>query len=151
MAAYRTYWKAIEAATNACAVANQNPCQQWQANPNDPALGDVASGVALGALVENLRGLRRQGLVVRGEVILTRADGTPSFSVTRVTADSATVIDCHDASHYLAYDAATGALRDVSDPRRALWTVSMSKEAGRWKVSNVVDNSKEDQGRCASQ
>jgi hypothetical protein len=148
--AYRAYWKAYEAAADSCSVAGQDPCQERQANPNDPALGLHATGPPLAALVKHLRQLRKEGEVARGEVVLTWPDGTPSFTVVMSGEDNATLTDCHDASSFLAYDAATGALRDVSDPRRALWTVSMVKEPDGWKVSDIVNHSKEDQGRCGS-
>lgn len=136
-AAYHSYWVVVESASD-------------PPNRNDPRLADHATGAGLKALVDHLSQLQQNGLVVRGEVILTMPDGSPSFTFQSFAGDAATLRDCHDASHFLAYDAKSGALRDTVDTRRSLWTVDMVREAGSWKVSNITDHSREDQGRCAN-
>lgn len=116
VAAWRRYWDVYLAASDPM-------------NPTDSRLPEVATGDALTTVTSAFLASKSDGEVFRGTIELNPA--TP-----RVTGDSATLRDCY-LSHILAYDAGTGALRDQSSGVRRLVSVSLTKEAGTWKVERI--------------
>ena len=124
LTAYRDFWDAFRQVTDPPA-------------PESDLLAQHATGQELSDLRVRLTRLRTDGIVIRGTIDLDPR-------VESMTNDAATVRDCHDASHFLKYDAKTGELRDTVDPNRVLWSVAMVQESGVWKVATVTE-----QGRCA--
>jgi hypothetical protein len=101
------------------------------ANWRSPRLDDHATGLALAESQATFRSLRQRGLVARGTVKV-RA------KVLSVKGTTATLYDCNSTSNFLAYDAATGELRDRSSGRSNGKTVTLVRRNGTWKVAKTV-------------
>ncbi|MDF2257668.1 hypothetical protein [Streptantibioticus ferralitis] len=87
VAAYRAMWKDLEAAGRT-------------ADPNAPQLGDHAAGGALRLLKYGLAKDRQDGVIAKGEVILSPQveSATPAAAPKQVK-----IVDCSDGSHWLVY------------------------------------------------
>ena len=118
LAAYRAFWADVVAVGKTA---------DWRS----PRLADHATGEALAEARATFRSLKARGLVARGMVKL---DAT----VLSVSRTKATLYDCNDTNHFLAYDAKTGALRDKSTGRKNGKTVTLLPQGGIWKVANVA-------------
>jgi PBP1b-binding outer membrane lipoprotein LpoB len=101
------------------------------ANWRSPRIDDHATGQALLDAQATYRSLNRRGLVARGTVKV-RA------KVLSIRGNKATVYDCNSTSNFLAYDAATGELRDKSSGRSNGMTVTLVRTNGVWKVAKAV-------------
>ena len=91
----------------------------------------AGTGNALAAAQATYRDLSQRGLVARGTVKV-RA------KVLSIKGSTATVYDCNSTSNFLAYDAATGELRDKSSGRSNGMTVTLVRTNGVWKVAKAV-------------
>jgi hypothetical protein len=118
LAAYRAFWDDMVAVG---ATAN------WRS----PRIDDHATGQALLDAQATYRSLNRRGLVARGTVKV-RA------KVLSIKGNKATVYDCNSTSNFLAYDAATGELRDESSGQSNGMTVTLVHTNGVWKVAKEV-------------
>jgi hypothetical protein len=122
LAAYTGMWKEMQAAAVTA---------DWTA----PRLASYASGEALQILVSGLRSDHRQGLVVKGtlvmhpKVISQKPSGNP---------DQVVIRDCSDDSHWLNYVAATGKLQNNVPGGHRLAEALVTRAAGRWTVSRLV-------------
>ena len=115
-AAWRRFWDVY--------VAASNPM-----NPADPRLKEVATGDELKTLTSAFLASKTAGEVYKGNIDLAPTD-------VNVAGDTATLRDCY-LSHILAYDAATGTLRDQASNVRRLVRANLVKEGGVWKVSSI--------------
>jgi PBP1b-binding outer membrane lipoprotein LpoB len=118
LAAYRAFWNDMIAVG---ATAN------WRS----PRIDDHATGQVLLNAQATYRSLNRRGLVARGTVKV-RA------KVLSIKGNKATVYDCNSTSNFLAYDAATGELRDESSGQSNGMTVTLVRTNGVWKVAKEV-------------
>jgi PBP1b-binding outer membrane lipoprotein LpoB len=118
LAAYRAFWDDMVAVG---ATAN------WRS----PRIDDHATGQVLLDAQATYRSLNRRGLVARGTVKV-RA------KVLSIKGNKATVYDCNSTSKFLAYDAATGELRDESSGQSNGMTVTLVRTNGVWKVAKAV-------------
>jgi hypothetical protein len=122
LAAYTGMWKEMQAAAVTA---------DWQ----DPRLASYASGEALQILVTGLRSDHRQGLVVKGtlvmhpQVISRKPSGDP---------DQVVIRDCSDDSHWLNYVAATGRLQNNVPGGHRLVEALVTRASGQWTVSRLV-------------
>jgi hypothetical protein len=122
LAAYTGMWREMQSA---------GVTADWR----DPRLASYASGEALQILVRGLRSDRRQGLVVKGmlvihpHVISRKPAGDP---------DQVVIRDCSDDSHWLNYVAATGKLQNAVPGGHRLVEALVTRAAGRWTVSRLV-------------
>jgi hypothetical protein len=107
------------------------------ANWRSPRIDDHATGQALAEAQATFRSLKSRGLVARGTV---KVDA----KVLSIKGGTAVVYDCNSTSNFLAYDAATGELRDKSSGRSNGKTVTMLLRGGTWKVAKTVT----EVGRC---
>jgi hypothetical protein len=101
------------------------------ANWRSPRIDDHATGQAVLDAQATYRSLNRRGLVARGTVKVRP-------KVLSIKGNKATVYDCNSTSNYLAYDAATGELRDKSSGRSNGMTVTLVRTNGVWKVAKAV-------------
>ncbi len=124
LADYRAFWDDMVAVGK---TAN------WQS----PRIDDHATGQALAEAQATYRSLKSRGLVARGTV---KVDA----KVLSIKGGTAVVYDCNSTSNFLAYDAATGELRDKSSGRSNGKTVTMLLRGGTWKVAKTVT----EVGRC---
>lgn len=119
LAAYTHFWRVYIAAAS-------------RADPNHPELAQVATGQALEGLRLQLAADRRQDIVARGQ---------PTRSATRIThltSHRAELTECLDSNQWLAYDAATGKLRDApSGTVRRIRAVLIRSAGGAWKVTEL--------------
>lgn len=119
-AAYTQYWPRS-------AQAPHQPEDTWQA-----ALGAVAVDPQLSTTLEAMRRNKSVGLTTYGDV-------TVRISSVEITGDSATIVDCQDASRAGQADAATGDRKTVGVPRMPVHaTLARGTADGRWKVSQLV-------------
>lgn len=118
LAAYRAFWDDLIAV---------GATADWRS----PRLADHATGKALAAAQATYRLLHRRGLVARGTV-------TVRAKVLSIKGNTATLYDCNSTAHFLAYDRATGKLRDTSSGRSNGKTVTLVRMSGAWKVANTV-------------
>ena len=107
------------------------------ANWRSPRIDDHATGQALAEAQATFRSLKSRGLVARGTV---KVDA----KVLSIKGGTAVVYDCNSTSNFLAYDAATGELRDKSSGRSNGKTVTMLLRGETWKVAKTVT----EVGRC---
>jgi hypothetical protein len=107
------------------------------ANWRSPRIDNHATGQALAEAQATFRSLKSRGLVARGTV---KVDA----KVLSIKGGTAVVYDCNSTSNFLAYDAATGELRDKSSGRSNGKTVTMLLRGGTWKVAKTVT----EVGRC---
>jgi hypothetical protein len=107
------------------------------ANWRSPRIDDHATGQALAEAQATFRSLKSRGLVARGTV---KVDA----KVLSIKGRTAVVYDCNSTSNFLAYDAATGELRDKSSGRSNGKTVTMLLRGETWKVAKTVT----EVGRC---
>ncbi len=107
------------------------------ANWRSPRIDDHATGQALAEAQATFRSLKSRGLVARGTV---KVDA----KVLSIKGGTAVVYDCNSTSNFLAYDAASGELRDKSSGRSNGKTVTMLLQGGTWKVAKTVT----EVGRC---
>jgi hypothetical protein len=107
------------------------------ANWRSPRIDDHATGQALAEAQATFRSLKSRGLVARGTV---KVDA----KVLSIKGRTAVVYDCNSTSNFLAYDAATGELRDKSSGRSNGKTVTMLLQGRTWKVAKTVT----EVGRC---
>jgi PBP1b-binding outer membrane lipoprotein LpoB len=118
LAAYRAFWDDMIAV---------GATADWRS----PRIDDHATGQVLLDAQATYRSLNRRGLVARGTVKV-RA------KVLSIKGNKATVYDCNSTSNFLAYDAATGELRDESSGKSNGMTVTLVRTNGVWKVAKAV-------------
>lgn len=118
LAAYRAFWDDMIAV---------GATADWRS----PRIDDHATGQVLLDAQATYRALNRRGLVARGTVKV-RA------KVLAIKGSAATVYDCNSTSNFLAYDAATGELRDESSGKSNGMTVTLVRRDGTWKVARAV-------------
>lgn len=122
LAAYTGMWKEMQAAAVTA---------DWR----DPRLASYASGEALQILVKGLRSDHRQGLVVKGtlvihpQVISAKPSGDP---------DQVVIRDCSDDSRWLNYVAATGKLQNNVPGGHRLVEALVTRASGQWTVARLV-------------
>jgi hypothetical protein len=115
LAAYRSWWETfLEVA--------RDP------DPDSPRLAEHATGQQLEKDRADLARFRRQGRVLVGE---------PRFnpSVVEVSETRAVVRDCADGSKWVQVDKATGSTIANRTPAPDLFTMTLIREQGTWKVS----------------
>ncbi|MFD2422697.1 hypothetical protein [Amycolatopsis pigmentata] len=119
MAAYTQYWPRS-------AQAPHQPEDTWQT-----ALAAVAVEPQLSTTLEAMHRNKSVGLTTYGDV-------TVRIVSVEITGDSATVVDCQDASRAGQADAATGDRKTVGVPRMPVHaTLARDTSDGRWKVSQL--------------
>jgi len=118
LAAYRAFWDDVVAVSQTA---------DWRS----PRIAAHAAGQAVTALRDSLRQLQQDGLVSHGYMKLDP-------KVVSLTATTAKVQDCQDITHFLNYDATTGALRDTPSGKRYLADATLTRIDGRWKVTQVA-------------
>jgi PBP1b-binding outer membrane lipoprotein LpoB len=118
LAAYRAFWDDMIAV---------GATADWRS----PRIDDHATGQVLLDAQATYRSLNRRGLVARGTVKV-RA------KVLSIRGNKATVYDCNSTSNFLAYDAATGELRDESSGKSNGMTVTLVRTNGVWKVAKAA-------------
>jgi len=117
VAGYRAFWQAFLAAGDPM-------------NPEDPRLGEHATGDELAAVRKSFLAAKAAGNVIRGSL-----DLAPKV----VSADATTVVlrDCYGDQTGL-YSATTGTRQDKDNPSRQLVTATVTLVEGVWKVSRVT-------------
>lgn len=120
LAAYRGMWQDFVAAGRT---------SDWQS----AALGRYATGIALTNLSRGLYADHYNGLVTRGEPVLS-----PSVSSVDPPDNPAKIImtDCGDSTHWLKYRADNGQLADTPGGRRLINAIVEKQSDGSWKVSD---------------
>jgi hypothetical protein len=99
-------------------------------DPEDPELPRLAADPQLTSLVTLFTDVRQQGIAQRGPV-----DGT--VTVTAVSGGGATARTCLDQTLTKVYDRA-GRARPGSTGTVTLFTVSLRRSGGTWKVTGVT-------------
>ena len=100
-----------------------------QVSPSYAQLDQVATGRELTTLESGFLAYHAQGQVIRGTIDLAP-------QITAVDGAQATLTDCY-ASHILRYSQSTGQPVGAAPSQRSLVTVTMSLEAGTWKVAAI--------------
>lgn len=116
LAAYRTFWQVYQEASNPM-------------NPTDPRLAASATGEELRKVSTAFLARKAAGEVFKGRIELAP-------QIIEVGPDRAVISDC-SLDGLGIYDAASGALKQPPDTRRALETVTMLKIGGIWKLASV--------------
>jgi hypothetical protein len=119
VAGYRAFWDAYLAAADPM-------------NPEDPRLGERATGNELETVQKAFLARRSVGEVIRGTL-----DLAPRVATINPDGTAATVQDCY-ADHTGIYDAASGTRKDKESGVRHLVRVEMTLIAGTWKVSTLT-------------
>ena len=103
------------------------------ADYKDQQLTRHATNAALGAMVQSLYALQRQGLVIRGTLITnpTIADMVPADAPTQID-----VKDCASDVNWLQYVAATGKPKDGAHGGHRIVTARVTKQYNLWRVAN---------------
>jgi hypothetical protein len=118
-AAYTQYWPRS-------AQTPHKPEDTWH-----DAMAAIAVDPQLSTTLEAMHRNKSVGLTTYGDV-------TVRISSVEVTGDSATVVDCQDASHAGQADATTGDRKTVGVPRMPVHaTVVHDTADGQWKVSQL--------------
>jgi hypothetical protein len=116
--AYRRFW------TIASAVDSQPP-SHWR-----PALATVAAEPLLSRILDGLTGLHAAGRRQYGHV-------TPHPTTIELSATTATLLDCQDASTSGEADTDTGLPASTGRPRTPVAAVLTRGADGRWRVSDA--------------
>ena len=116
--AYHAFWADVVAASAT-------------SDATSPRLAQHATGVELASLRTRLTDDRRAGRVARGAPRLLRT------TLAALDGKKATVRDCMDSSHWLFYDAKTGALRDKPSGKLYAVTAAMVLDHDAWKVATL--------------
>ena len=119
VAGYRAFWDAYLAAADPM-------------NPENPRLGERATGNELETVQKAFLARRSVGEVIRGTL-----DLAPRVATINPDGTAATVQDCY-ADHTGIYDAASGTRKDKESGVRHLVRVEMTLIAGTWKVSTLT-------------
>lgn len=101
----------------------------WQS----ASLGQYATGIALTNLSRGLYADHYNGLVTKGEPVLS-----PSVSSADPATDPKKIIitDCGDSTHWLKYRADNGQLDDTPGGRRLINAIVEKQADGSWKVTD---------------
>jgi hypothetical protein len=100
------------------------------ADAGDPALAEFAVGDALKTLQEGLRAYHAANQIVKGAY-------ASEPHVTSVSAESVSIIDCLDGTHFLVYTT-SGRLADTTPGGRHSTTVVVTRSAQGWRVSALA-------------
>lgn len=117
LGAYRAFWDAYFAAADPM-------------DPESPALAEHATGGELVTLQKAFLARRAGGEVIRGSLDLAPR-------VVSILGDKAALKDCY-LDNSGVYDSATGARKDKASGVRHLADVTLVREAGVWKVSDIT-------------
>lgn len=102
-------------------------------DPSSPRLREHATGQELQHVVSAFLSYRAAGEVLRGTIDLAPV-------VVKIDGETVTLRDCY-ASHILRYDAKTGQSKGAGRQDRSLVTVTMVRDGGVFKVSNLAHES----------
>lgn len=122
LAAYTGMWKEMQAAG---ATAN------WK----DPRLALFASGQALQTLVTGLQDASKEGIVIKGTIVIHPKVDSASLSG---SPPQVTITDCVDDTHWLNYVRSTGKLQNNVPGGHHLAQAVVTLSSGRWTVSRLV-------------